>query len=111
MNGTVAPLQENLQWTVISVEVDTIDSLFVQAANARCKTATEHGEGGEVNLGVAMRIRIVLLQSQVTLIVEQAVEDIGSIPVSAFDGRTVERSIVISDERVELQSVIAETMA
>jgi hypothetical protein len=67
-------------------------ALALQPTDARRKATAEHREGGEVNLRVAVGVSVMLLEGQITLIVEQTIENVGNVPVSAFDGRTVERA-------------------
>jgi hypothetical protein len=53
----------------------------------------------------------VLFQGQVTLVVKEAVQHIGSFTVCTLDGRAVERCVVVRDEGVEFECVIAEPVA
>jgi hypothetical protein len=95
VDGAIAAVDQRGQGAVVLCGVDTIDALLVQAADAWGEAASEHGKGGEVDLGVAVGVSVMLLQGQVALVVEQAIQDIGSIAVGAFDDSAVERGIVV----------------
>ena len=54
--------------------VGAIDALAVQAADARAEAHADHDERGEVDLGVAVGVGVVLFEVEVALVVQHAVE-------------------------------------
>src|SRR5271156_6340978 len=59
---------------VIHRGVDAIDVLVLDALDAWTETPAQHGERGEVQLGVTVRVRIVFFDLQVAFVVEQPVQ-------------------------------------
>ena len=59
---------------MVALGIGAVDALSVQASDARAEAHADHGEGGEVDLGVAVRIGVVLLEVEVAFVVEHAVE-------------------------------------
>ena len=51
-----AALEKRLKDAVVAGRVGAIDTLAVQAANARAEAHADHREGGEVDLGVAVGV-------------------------------------------------------
>ena len=58
----------------------------MQVADARAKTHAEHGEGCEVDLGIAVCVGAVLFEVKIAFVVEDVIEDEGCVAVGAFDG-------------------------
>ena len=54
--------EQLVQRTVITRPIHTIDSLFMNAADAWTKAAAQHRERRKIAFGVAMRIRVVFLE-------------------------------------------------
>ena len=88
--------------------VDTVESLLCDAPNPRAEAPAEHRERGKVDVGVAVGVGVVLLEREVALVVEEAVQDGGRVPIRALDGRAEERGVVVGDETVELEGEVAE---
>ena len=74
-----AVLEKRLKDAVVAGRVGAIDTLAVQAANAREEAHADHREGGEVDLGVAVGVRVVLFEVEVALVVEHTVEHEGRV--------------------------------
>jgi hypothetical protein len=107
IDGPVRAADQRGEWTIVALGINAVDALMPNAANAWTETLAEHGEGGKVKLGVAVGIGVMLFDFELALVVQQAVENEGCVAVGALDWQTIERSVVISDERVELQREIA----
>ena len=96
---------------MVARRVGAVDALAVQAADARAEAHADHHEGGEVDLGVAVGVGLVLFEVEVALVVEHAVEHEGRVAVGALDRSAVERGVVVGDEGVELEREIVEACA
>ncbi len=96
---------------MVAGRVGAVDPLAVQAANAGAEPHADHHEGGEVDLGVAVGVGVVLFEVEVALVVEHAVEHEGRVAVGALDRAAVERGVVVGDERVELEREVVEAGA
>ena len=83
----------------------------VQAADAGVEPHADHPEGGEVDLGVAVGVGVVLFEVEVALVVEHAVEHEGRVAVGALDRAAVERGVVVGDEGIELEREVVEAGA
>ena len=57
---------------MVAVGVGAVDALAVQAADAGAEPHADHAEGGEVDLGVAVGVGVVLFEVEVALVVEDA---------------------------------------
>ena len=104
-------LEDRLEDAVVARRVGAIDTLAVQAANARAEAHADHHEGGEVDLGVAVGVGVVLFEVEVALVVKHAVEHEGRVAVGALDRTAVERGVVVGDEGVELEREVVEAGA
>ena len=93
------------------VWVNPIDPLAMKTANPRAEPLPEHGEGREVQLGVAMGVSVMLLRIDLGLVVEDPIQNVGCVPFRALDRGAVEGRVVVGDEGVELQRVVAQAMA
>ena len=93
------------------VWVNPIDPLAMKTANPRAEPLPEHGEGREVQLGVAMGVSVMLLRIDLGLVVEEPIQNVGCVPFRALDRGAVEGRVVVGDEGVELQRVVAQAMA
>jgi len=51
-----------------------------------------------------MRVGEMLFKSQVTFIIEKAIQNIGGVAICTFDGNTVERGVIVCNERVKFQA-------
>ena len=96
---------------MVTALVGAVDPLAVQAADARAEPHADHPEGGEVDLGVAVGVGVVLFEVEVALVVEHAVEHEGRVAVRALDRAAVERGVVVGDEGVELEREVVEARA
>ena len=87
----------------------------MKTANPRAEPLPEHGEGREVQLGVAMGVSVMLLRIDLGLVVEEPIQNVGCVPFRALRGAldrgAVEGRVVVGDEGVELQRVVAQAMA
>ncbi len=83
----------------------------MKTANLRAEPLPEHGEGREVQLGVAMGVSVMLLRIDLGLVVEEPIQNVGCVPFRALDRGAVEGRVVVGDEGVELQRVVAQAMA
>ena len=83
----------------------------MKTANPRAEPLPEHGEGREVQLGVAMGVSVMLLRIDLGLVVEEPIQNVGCVPFRALDRGAVEGRVVVGDEGVELQRVVAQAMA
>ena len=70
---------------MVAVGVGAVDPLAVQAADAGAEPHADHAEGGEVDLGVAVGVGVVLFEVEVALVVEHAVDHDGRVAVGALD--------------------------
>ena len=66
---------------MVAVGVGVANALAVQAADAGAEPHADHSEGGEVDLGVAVGVGVVLFEVEAALVVEHAVEDEGRVAV------------------------------
>ena len=96
---------------MVARRVGAVDALAVQVADARAEAHADHHEGGEVDLGVAVGVGVVLFEVEVALVVEHAVEHEGRVAVGALDRSAVERGVVVGDEGVELEREIVKACA
>jgi len=97
--------------TVVAVGIDPVDALVLDSADARTETQAQHGEGGEVDLGIAVGVGVMLFDLELALVVKQTVQYKGSITVGAFNRQAVEGGVVIGHEGVKLQGEVAESGA
>ena len=111
VHGPTAALEDRLKDAVVAGGVGAVDALAVQAADAGAEPHADHPEGGEVDLGVAVGVGVVLFEVEVALVVEDAVEHEGRVAVGALDRAAVERGVVVGDEGVELEREVVEARA
>ena len=52
-----------------------------------------------------------LLELQLALVVKNSIQDERCIPILAFDGRAVVRSVIVSNERIGLKCKVTELRA
>ena len=83
---------------MVALPVGAVDTLAVHVADARTEAHADHGEGGEIDLGIAVGVGVVFFEVEIAFVVEDAVEDEGCVAVGAFDGSTVERRVVVGNE-------------
>ena len=57
-----AALEDRLEDAVVAVSVGAVDPLAMQAADAGAEPHADHAEGGEVDLGVAVGVGVVLFE-------------------------------------------------
>ena len=107
MQATIRSAHEAPEDAVVT-RVDPVESLLFDAPNPRAEAPAEHRERGKVDVGVAVGVGVVLLEREVALVVEEAVQDGGRVPIRALDGRAEERGVVVGDETVELEGEVAE---
>ena len=62
-----AALEDRLEDAVVAGRVGAVDSLAVQAADSGAEPHADHPEGGEVDLGVAVGVGVVLFEVEVAL--------------------------------------------
>ena len=111
IDSAVSPAHNVSKLPVIHCGVDAVDVLVLYALDAWAKPPAQHGECGEVQFRVAMRIRIMFLDLHVAFVVEKAVKHESRIAVGAFDGHAVEGSVIIREEGIEFESEVAEACA
>src|SRR5712691_5960083 len=111
MQGALGLTDEGCKWSIRLLGIDTVYPLVMQAPDTRAKALAKHRKGGKVQFDITVCIRIVFLRVKIGLMIEQAVENIRGIALRALNGHRVERRIVVSNERVELQGKIAHTVA
>ena len=70
--------------------------------DARAEAQAQHGEGGEVDLGIAVSIGVVLFDLELALVVKQTVQHKGGITIGALNRQAVEGRVVIGHECVKL---------
>ena len=75
--------------------------LVGQVADARREAEAQQVHQREDVVGEAGRVGVVLLDAQVRLVVEQAVEHVGGIAHADIDDLGVERRVLVGDMRVE----------
>ena len=66
---TIGSRHQVRQDAIVAVAVNPVEPLVLDATDARTEAPTEHGEGREVDLCVAVGVRVVLVQLQIALIV------------------------------------------
>ena len=66
--------------------------------DARAEAQAQHGEGGEVDLGIAVSIGVVLFDLELALVVKQTVQHKGGITIGALNRQAVEGGVVIGHE-------------
>ena len=74
IDSAVSPAHNVSKLSVIHCGVDAIDVLVLYVLDAWAEPPAQHGECGEVQFRVAMRIRIMFLDLQVAFVVEKAVK-------------------------------------
>ena len=84
---------------------------LLNSADARREAQAQHGEGGEVDLGIAVGVGVMLFNLELALVVKQTVQYKGSITVGTFNRQAVEGGVVIGREGVKLQGEVAESGA
>jgi hypothetical protein len=82
----------------------------VEPPDARAEALAKHRERGKIQLHIAMGIGIVLFGVQIRLMIEQAVEDVGGIPLRTLDRHGIERGVVVCNEGIELQGIVAQAV-
>ena len=90
----------------LRVAVDE-EPLVGQVADARREAEAQQVHQGEDVVGEAGRVGVVLLDAQVGLVVEQAVEHVGGVADRRVDDLGVERRVLVGDVRVELHAGLA----
>ena len=70
VDGAAAALQDFLQGTVVALGIGAVDTLVVQVADTRAEAHADHGEDGEVDLGIAVGVGVVLFEVKVAFVVE-----------------------------------------
>src|SRR5437870_1111668 len=111
MQGALGLTDEGCEWSIRLLGIDTVYPLAMQAPDTRTKALAKHGKGRKVQFNIAVRIRIVFLRVEIGLMIEQAVQDIRGITLRALNRHGIERRVVVSNERVELQGEIAHAVA
>ena len=94
--------------SAVVARVDPVEPLLLEAPNPRTEATSEHRERGKIDVGVAVGVRVVLLELEVALVVKEPVQDGRRVPIRALDGRAEEGGVVVGDEAVELKREIAE---
>ncbi len=79
------PVDHGVQRAIVLVWVNPIDPLAMKTANPRAEPLPEHGEGREVQLGVAMGVSVMLLRIDLGLVVEEPIQNVGCVPFRALD--------------------------
>jgi len=59
---------------VVVVGIDSIDALVLDSADPRAEAQAQHGEGGEVDLGIAVGVGIMLFDLELALVAKQTVQ-------------------------------------
>jgi len=54
-----------------------------------------------------MGVGIVLFRVEIRLMIEQAVQDVRRIPLRAFDRHGIEGGVVVGNEGIEFQGIVA----
>ena len=104
----VGPVHQGSKGRIVPVDIQSVEALLLNASNAWAESLSQHCECSKVDLGVAVRVRVVLFEIQVAFVVKEPIEHEGGVEVGAFNRQVVERSIGVGDERVELKGEIAE---
>ena len=86
VDGAVGSPYEAFERAVIATVIDTVDALVVRAPDAWAEPPTEHREGSEVDLCVAVAVGVVLVEFQVALVVQEPVENERGVAVGASIG-------------------------
>ena len=92
----------------VVTRVDPVEPLLLEAPNPRAEATAEHRERGKIDIGIAVGVRVVLLDLEVALVVKEPVQDGRRVPIRALDGRAEKRGVVVGDEAIELKREIAE---
>src|SRR5215831_20112506 len=111
MQGALGLTDERSEWSVIPPGIDTVEPLVMQASDTWAKALPKHRKGCKVQFDIAMGIGIVFLRVEIGLMIEQAIQDIRGIPFCALDRHGIERRVVVSNKRVELQDEITQAVA
>ena len=79
VDGLVGAGDQRSQRTVVGVGIDPVDALVLDSSDARAEAQAQHGEGGEVDFGIAVGVGVMLFNLELALVVKQAVEYEGRI--------------------------------
>src|SRR5919108_2575273 len=79
MQRALGLTDKGCKWSVIPLEINTVNPLVMQAPDARAKALAKHGKGRKVQFNRAVRIRIVFLRVEIGLMIEQTIQDIRGI--------------------------------
>src|SRR5262249_48177891 len=69
--------------SLLTFRLSGVDTLVLDSADPRAKAQAQHGEGGEVDLGIAVGVGIMLFDLELAFIIKQTVEYEGGITVGA----------------------------
>ena len=91
-------------WAQCRVVLDAIRHIqlgFAEVADARCEAEAQQVHQGEDVIGETGRVGVVLLDPQVGLVVQQAVEHVGRVAHADVHDLGVERRVLVGDMGVE----------
>ena len=88
--------QAGERWILLSVAVD-IQALVGQVADARRKVEAEQRHEREEVIGEPSRVGVVLLNAQIGLVVQKAIEDMGGVAYRGINDLGVERRVLIGE--------------
>jgi hypothetical protein len=96
VDGLVGAADQRCKRTVVAVGIDAVDALVLDSSDARAEAQTQHREGGEVDLGIAVGIGVMLFDLELALVVKQTIEYEGSITIGALNRQAIEGGVVIA---------------
>jgi hypothetical protein len=68
----------------------------------RREAQAQHGEGGEVDLGIDVGVGVMLFDLELALVVKQTVQYKGSITVGTFNRQAVEGDAIVTGQKPTL---------
>ena len=57
VDGLIGAPDQRCKLTVVAVGIDPVDALVLDSSDARAEAQAQHGEGGEVDLGIRIRVK------------------------------------------------------
>ena len=96
-----------LERVIGGIALRDVELGVAQVADARREAEAQEVHQGEDVIGEAGRVGVVLLDPQVGLVVQQAVEHIGGIADATFTTRGAERRVLVGDMGIEQPSRLA----
>ena len=62
VDGLVGAADQTCKRTIVAVRIDPVDALVLDSSNARTEAHAQHGEGGQVDLGIAVGVGVMLFE-------------------------------------------------